>query len=455
MYFWDLCFLGCAAAVLIFYKLGTKSLTTYDELFYAQSAKEMLHNGNWLTPFYFGSPFFDKPPLYMWVTAGFYALFGVSEWSARLIAALAGVGSVLITYLLTRKLDDRKTGLLAALLLLSSIHFFNYAKLATLDMALTFFVCLSLYLFYLGLSKPAYHLGMGLALAGAILTKGLGGFLPFFIIFVYLLLVKNLRLLKSRYLLAGLFIGLLVPALWVFYEYGGYGQAFMQGVFWVNFSRVHHTLDQHTGSFFRYFQVIFSKGKLLSGPALIASFYLLGDYFFGKKRDVRTALPLAWVFVVLLLFSLTRTKLHWYIMPIYPALFMLLSVTLTRFISSVAVLRAVVIGSFAFLGVYQLTHPGKFNDDTNAVFKQIGQTIAGFKHSEDRLFVYGDVEVRAIAFYADMPPHDMGELTPNTARAIIVTDQHHFEALKPRVHLLNTPVYHFGKYLILQQSEAP
>src|SRR3989338_2329537 len=98
---WCLVFLS---AIFIFFKLGSKSLTTFDEIFYAQFSKEMFANGNWLTPMSGGHPEFDKPPLYMCLTAMAYHLFGVNEWATRLFSALAGIGTLLVVYLFSRDL---------------------------------------------------------------------------------------------------------------------------------------------------------------------------------------------------------------------------------------------------------------------------------------------------------------------------------------------------------------
>jgi len=166
----DLLFLLFISTLFIFYNLGAMTLTTFDEVLYGQSAKEMMLNGVWLTPYLNGEVWFDKPPLYMMVTIFFYKLFGVSEMTARLFSALCGVGSILIIYALGSKLYSRKVGLISAVLLLSSVHFFNYTRLATVDMALSFFILATLYAYCVG---GGTFIIMGFALAGALMTKSL------------------------------------------------------------------------------------------------------------------------------------------------------------------------------------------------------------------------------------------------------------------------------------------
>ncbi len=120
--------------------LGSRGLNEPDEGRYAEIGREMLATGDWLIPHLNGVPHFQKPPLLYWATAASFGLGGANEWAARIPSALAALGVVLLTLRIGRRLRDFRTGLAAALILLSAIEFFALARLLTPDMPLTFWI---------------------------------------------------------------------------------------------------------------------------------------------------------------------------------------------------------------------------------------------------------------------------------------------------------------------------
>src|SRR6516164_2329627 len=92
------------AAGLSFPNLGGPSLWDMDEGVNAEAAREMLESGNWITPYFNYELRTAKPALLYWLQATSYQLFGVNEFAARLPAVLCGLGSVLFTYELARRM---------------------------------------------------------------------------------------------------------------------------------------------------------------------------------------------------------------------------------------------------------------------------------------------------------------------------------------------------------------
>ena len=133
-----------------------------DEPRYASTARDMVLNGNWIVPHFNGVPRINKPPLFYWTIAISYKLFGINEFSARLPSALAAIGTVLITYLWGKRLEDRKNGFWAGMVLMASPLFFLISRLCITDMMLTFFVCSSLYLFLSNIRNPTIDVRAGL-----------------------------------------------------------------------------------------------------------------------------------------------------------------------------------------------------------------------------------------------------------------------------------------------------
>jgi len=127
-------------ALLAFWSLGSLPLVDVDEPVYGQVGKEMAHSGpaGWLTPHYGGQPWFDKPPLFYWLTALSMRLFGVSEFAARFPSALLAVALVAVTYALARRTYPQtpRAALWAGFALATSVQFFLLARAAVTDMTL-------------------------------------------------------------------------------------------------------------------------------------------------------------------------------------------------------------------------------------------------------------------------------------------------------------------------------
>src|SRR5215813_13791292 len=164
-----------------------------DEGRYADVAREMLDRGDFLTPHIDGVVFLDKPPLVYWVTAASLGLWGQNETGARFGQILFAAGILLVTRRLGILLFDRRRGNIGLIVLVSSAGFFAAAHVLTLDLALTFFVCLSLLQFLKGYRADPdgrrSYLGMFAALGGGVLTKGpIGALLPAMVVACFLTL---------------------------------------------------------------------------------------------------------------------------------------------------------------------------------------------------------------------------------------------------------------------------
>ena len=148
-----------------------------DESFYFQSARQMLESGDWITPYYFDTPRFEKPILYYWIVASFFKIFGISWNIARLASAISMALVVVLTYLWGLMFYNKGVGLFASLVMVSTLATFRYARLALPEAFFLLLLCLSLYL----LLKRHYYLAY-IAIGISFLTKGPVGFiLPLFI----------------------------------------------------------------------------------------------------------------------------------------------------------------------------------------------------------------------------------------------------------------------------------
>ena len=125
-----------------------------DEGRYAEIPREMLAQGDFVTPRLDGLQYFEKPPLQYWATAAAYAVFGFREWTARLWTVGLGFLCLPLTFAFTRRLSGEEAGAMAALALAASPYFALLAHLNLLDPGFSFWLSLSVFAFALAQSAP-------------------------------------------------------------------------------------------------------------------------------------------------------------------------------------------------------------------------------------------------------------------------------------------------------------
>jgi hypothetical protein len=147
-----------------------------DESRYAQIPYEMLQRGDLVVPTLQGEPYLDKPPLLYWAVMLSYRLFGVHDWSARLVPALALHGTILAVYVLGRRTLGERAAWWAALLLAVAPFFDGMARLLVIDGLLTLCTTLALFTAFEAIRgselRRAWWVGSALACGLGVLTKG-------------------------------------------------------------------------------------------------------------------------------------------------------------------------------------------------------------------------------------------------------------------------------------------
>lgn len=217
----DILILTVMIGVFFFIGLGTRPLFVPDEGRYAEIAREMIVNHDFITPYLNGIIYFEKPVLFYWLGAAAIKIGGLNLWSLRSINALLGLAGCLLTYLTARKLYNRTTGLLAAMILATSCLYFVMNHMISLDLPVTIFLSGTLYAFILGTQTSSrrianrYFYVMAAAAALAVLTKGLIGIVfPVMIIGAWIIIAKQWRLLMQLPIFRCLLIFLLIAAPW-------------------------------------------------------------------------------------------------------------------------------------------------------------------------------------------------------------------------------------------------
>jgi 4-amino-4-deoxy-L-arabinose transferase-like glycosyltransferase len=156
-----------------------RPLIDWDEATYAQVAHEALHSHRIFDLTWNGAPYVKKPPLLFWMVAGSFRLLGESELSARLPSVLAGVGTLVLLYLLALPVIGELGGLLAAIIPLGFYFFVaRGGRECATDAPLIFFSTFAIYALAHGPRKRLWLTLSGAACGLAIISKGLAGLLP-------------------------------------------------------------------------------------------------------------------------------------------------------------------------------------------------------------------------------------------------------------------------------------
>lgn len=352
---------------------GILNLTNPDEVFYAQTAKEMIQHKSWLTPYIFDQPHFEKPILTFWLFKAGFMLFGISNFTARFFPALFAIIGVVAVYLLgLLAFKEEKRAFLSGLILMSSGIYIGLARTVFTDMIFSILILLSLLSFFWGYAKNERKTA-GLILffifsALAVLAKGpLGLIIPLLIIVSFLLAKKNMGFLFCKGFLAwGFLIFIAIALPWYVYMLNRYGHSFTQEFFYNDHIR-RFLNAEHPGNDKWYFYPASIIGCIFPWSIFILCALI---YLPKKLRQDNNSFYLfliCWIAVVLLIFQAAHSKLISYILPLFPALSIIMADFIYSFIADTEKRRlkfnpflitvvifliigtAMVVGSFLFL----------------------------------------------------------------------------------------------------------
>jgi len=306
-----------ASLVLWLMFLGNSPLRDWDEGTYALVAREIYRTGNWLHPTLGGEPFLLKPPLMLWLIAGCYKLGGVQELTTRLPGAVLTALGVPLLYLIGRLVFRQSLpALFTALVYMTMLPVVRHGRLAMLDgMVISFFLLL-LFCLLQARQQRSYALGVGFCLGLITLTKGMIVLLFMLIAGLFLLAEGQLALLVNPYFWMGMLFGNAPAIAWYFAQWQHYGNIFLQVHFQSQtFDRLSQSVEGNTGPVWYYLIELIKYGF----PWLL---FLPGGLSLAWKKRPNTWANLTLVGTIIYFgtISLMRTKLPWYVMPVYPFL---------------------------------------------------------------------------------------------------------------------------------------
>ncbi len=317
-------------AIVWLYVLGIRTLVPPDEGRYAEMAREMWASGDWITTRLNGIKYFEKPPLQTWMNALTFTVFGLGEWQARLWTGLCGLGGVLFTGYAGNRVFGARAGFYAALALGSSLFWVACGQIDSLDMSLSAMMTIALGALLIAQrdgATPAeqrnWMLVCWAGMALAVLAKGLIGLvLPGAVLVLYSALARDLAIWKRLHLVKGLLLFFAIATPWfVLVALRNPEQPhffFIHEHFERFFLKEHH----REGAWY-YFLMLLVPG-IMPWLGVLPQALLQ-----GARRAEGVFQPklmlLIWFVFITFFFSYSSSKLPGYILPVYPALALLIA----------------------------------------------------------------------------------------------------------------------------------
>jgi 4-amino-4-deoxy-L-arabinose transferase-like glycosyltransferase len=317
------------------YVLGVRTLVPPDEGRYAEMAREMFASGDWITTRLNGIKYFEKPPLQTWMNALSFAAFGLGEWQARLWTGISGIAGVLLTGYAGARVFGQRAGFYAALVLGSCFYWVACSQINSLDMSLSAMMTLALCALLVAQRDDAsvrerrnWMLACWAGMALSVLAKGLIGLvLPGAILVFYTLFSRDWSIWKRLHLVKGLLLFFAIATPW-FVLVG------LRNPEQPHFFFVHEHFDRfllkehHREAQWWVFLALLAAGSVPWVGVLVQSLVLGARRApdSGQASRFRPALLLlVWVAFIILFFTKSSSKLPGYIVPVFPAVALLVA----------------------------------------------------------------------------------------------------------------------------------
>ncbi|MGK7911823.1 MAG: ArnT family glycosyltransferase [Synechococcus sp.] len=324
--------------------MGAYPLADRTESRYGEIARKMLETGDWITPqIDYGVPFWGKPPLSTWLTAGSFQLFGVNEFSARFSSFILIFLSVCLVYAIARE-RGANYSILGAMVAATTAGFFVSSGTVMTDPALVFGITLSMVGFWQSVKSTSltrlwgYSFFIGIAIA--VLAKGpVGIVLIFFPIIVWSIWQKKLNDVWQRIpWFSGTILLLLIALPWYVLaevKTPGFIDYFLVGEHWKRFTESGWTGDLYGSGHAHPHGTIWLYWLLAAFPWSFLGLGLIAKMVLGRSRQHVSNLVqnhrewitylLLWAITPMLVFTFASNILWTYVLPGLPAFALLMS----------------------------------------------------------------------------------------------------------------------------------
>jgi len=296
--------------------IGNCPLFDWDEINFAECAREMVVSGNYSQVQLNYRPFWEKPPFFIWLQAASMNIFGVNEFAARFPNALCSIFTLLTLFHIGKKFHSQKFGVIWSLIYAGTILPHLFFKSGIIDPWFNFFIFLSVYNIIIftnnitGKSERLNALLAGFFLGMAVLTKGPAALLIVGLTFLAILVwTRNYKFFSSKSFFIFAFTTLFVSLSWFIFEWlRGNGNVIKEFITYQ--IRLFETGDSgHDGPFYYHALVLFI-GCFPASFLFIAAYLKTQGLTPFQSLFRKFIIALFWV--VLILFSIVKTKIVHY-----------------------------------------------------------------------------------------------------------------------------------------------
>ncbi len=307
-----------------FFGLGHYAIANINEGLYAEIPREMIINKNFIIPTLNFVPYLEKPPLLYWLIACVYKIFGISEFSARLIPAVSAASISIMSYYFCKRVINDRAGFIAGIILASNVLFFLMGRIILFDMLLTALFTAAIYGFYLWYTsdEKIYLRASYIFLALAVLTKG---FLVLFFAPVITLIFMSINKtpLKKQLKLfdpLGLLLFFLIASPW--HILASFKNPDFAWQYFIN-EHVLRFLDKRIPNDYHHGPFYFYLPRML--VYLIPWTFFTPLLFKPSSDKALSRLCWTWFLVVLIFFSISKAKGDYYMIMGMPPIIILIA----------------------------------------------------------------------------------------------------------------------------------
>ena len=390
----------------MFSKLEIAELQPLGSAAHAAISREILRTGDWLTLHWPHceefKDFYQFPPLFFWLQAITYKIFGISDATSKYVSSFFGVLVILLTFFLAKIIsDDDYISFLSSLTLILHPYFFKHARKCELETGLIFFITLAILFFILSekKQKPYLLIFSGISSGLGFLYKGPPAYCILAIVPIYYLLTKQHKKIFNPYFFLFILIALCVPLVWIIPQLIYKGNAVIEKFF------INQILWSIQGRSAKYVSIIERiKNYLFFFPAFF-SYYLPWSItgIFGIRKIIKEEktntlwhVLLIWIIVVWLGFTIAGYKDDYYLLAFWPGWCVIngyiFSIWTKRIEDSIIKTFAVLSIVFALVTIFT---PIKFDKIRNPEFRTMAEFVKNTVPQDKKILPYN-------LFYYDM-----------------------------------------------------
>jgi 4-amino-4-deoxy-L-arabinose transferase-like glycosyltransferase len=316
------------AAFNLFYNLGSFPIYSWDEARHGVNAYEMIKKNNYIVSTYgYNIDYWNlKPPISYWAIILGYRLAGFNPFGLRLFSAISAIATIILISLFTLVRSGRLASLISASVLTTSISYIteHCARTGDADSIFVLFFSASILSLMMIDKNIKWLYSAGVTFALAFLTKSwhAGGVVVIGV--VYLFLTRRLFKLSRRELLLAILSCTAPIFIWATLRYSQDRLTFFKAMVGFDLiARTSKTLEGHIGDLYFYIDVLkdsyFYWLIVLSGTTLAVTSIIQPKTVGYRKSEYALGIVL-WIAIPFLLYTIAKTKISWYMLPLYPAM---------------------------------------------------------------------------------------------------------------------------------------